>query len=238
MRAIFFPALFLLLPLFCFSQAKSSIDILGGIEYSHRLLIYSKSDIVESALADLHKGESGKLNWRAGFNYNRRLHKKFYLKTGLRIASVGFKGADESDLRWGSQHDGMGGFDPNPDLVPQVQYAYDYLFLEVPIIGRIEFNEKKLAPFLELGVSPHMYLSKNVRAVANSSEPFGILTGPSNLQFLHLVGSISFGCNYSLNEKIQFFAQPVFRMHLNALDQRVFHLVSGGLEVGLRRKLN
>jgi hypothetical protein len=214
-----------------------------GIEYSFRNLSTSSSDnsIIE-IFESREEQETGKLNWRAGFNYNKKLAKKLYLKSGLRLASVGYKDEKRTGLTWPSEHDGMGGWTPDPNLYHESQLVHDYWFIELPIAGRFEFSDKKFSPFIEIGVSPSMYLTTRVSSITdigtdNSFEKNEL----STFNKMHLVGNFSIGFNYLLTEQLQFFGQPIIRYHLTKLyDDALIesHLFNYGMEVGIRRKLN
>ena len=228
-------------PIVGFSQINQSIDFVGGIDYSYRNLTTSSDDeTIQERLDNLDEKESGKLNWRIGFNYNRKIAKQWFLRTGLRLASVGFKGEKRTDLRWAGEHDGMGGWIPNPSLIHEIQFVNDYWFAEIPIAGRFELNEKKLTSFFELGIAPSIYLTTRTQEITD----LGTTTKFSNnntpeLEKVHLVGFIAFGLNYSINDKFQFFGQPTFRYHTTRLieGQIEEHLLNYGIELGIRRKI-
>ena len=97
-----------LFPLFTYSQLNSSLDLIGGIEYGYRNLSSSSVPVVVSVRDDI---EIGKINFRIGFNYNKRLSEKIFFKTGLRFAISGYKNR-ENELRFGDQQIG-GAFEPS-----------------------------------------------------------------------------------------------------------------------------
>ena len=234
-------SLLILLPFLGVSQINSSIDFLAGLDYSYRNLSTSSDDaLVLGILENREVGESGKINWRFGVNYNRNLTSKLFFKTGLRLASVGFAGEKKTDLRWGSELIG-GGFELDPDLPREVQNINDYWFLEIPIGIRYEICQKKLTPFIELGVSPSIYLTTRVATKTDigDSSTFDKNNQDSFNQF-HLVGFISMGLNYNLKETIQIFGQPIFRYHLTELVDAPIeeHLYVAGIEIGVRKKIN
>ena len=184
--------------------------------------------------------ESAKFNWRIGFNYNRRLTSKIVLKTGLRLASVGYKGEKKTGLRWGSEHDGMGGWIPDPSLPHEIQLVHDYWFTELPIAGRFEINQKKLSPFFELGISPSVYMTTRTKTITDIGTNSEFQNGDvHNFNKLHIVGFISFGLNYSINDRNQLFGQPTFRYHLTKLADAPIseNLYNFGIEIGIRRKI-
>ena len=233
MKTKFIIILILLIPVFGFSQINQSFDFVSGIEYSYRNLTTSSEDkSVKWILESRDNEESGKLNWRVGFNYNRRLTDKIFLRTGLRLASVGYKG-EKIVLRWGSD-------DTDPNLPHEIQFVYDYWFAEIPIAGRFEMNRKKISPFFELGISPSIYLIQRTKTITDiKTETQFQNNNIDGFKKVHIVGFISFGVNYTINDKFQLFGQPIFRYHLTELVDApiVEHLFNYGIEIGIRRKL-
>lgn len=235
--------LFLAFTSLMYAQHNSSIDLVGAIEYSYRTYSYSgNDDLFIRLVEERNEEEKGKSNWRFGFNYNKRLTNKLFLKTGLRLASIGYKGEEQTGLRWGSDHDGMGGFSPSPDpTIPrEVQIIDNYIFLEVPIMARWEWGAKKWTTFMETGLSPHIYLTNRNRIITDiSNEIEWSAVKPDGFNKIQFVASLSFGTNYQLNDTLQFFAQPVARYHITQqgkgdVNERLW---SVGLEVGIRKML-
>ncbi|HRD80612.1 MAG TPA: hypothetical protein PLL53_07630 [Saprospiraceae bacterium] len=242
MKAKFIFTLLAVLPISVFGQINQSIDFVGGIEYSFRHLTTSSQDIfVRRVLDDREAQEIGKLNWRVGFNYNRKISNNIFFKTGLRFASIGYKGEKITGISWGSEHDGMGGWILDPSLPHEFQLVYDYWFTEIPMAGRFEINRKKLSPFFELGVAPSMYLTSRKKTVTDIGKESEVPNGDiQNFNRFHIVGFISFGLNYSLNDQFQLFGQPVFRYHFTPLADAPIseYLLNYGIEIGIRRKIN
>ena len=54
---------------------------------------------------------------------------------------------------------------------------------------------------------------------------------------LQLVGSVSFGANFKLNDRVQLFGQPIFRYHLTQLQNGIVSefLYNAGIEIGVRK---
>lgn len=236
MKVKFFVTLISIIPIFGFSQINQSIDFISGIEYSYRNLTTSSEDeIVVGILENRDNKESGKLNWRIGFNYNLRLTNKIFFRTGLRLASIGYKG-EKKTLIWPSIPNGMGGYIP-PD-VDEMQLVYDYWFTEIPIAGRYEINQGKLTPFFELGISPSIYMTTRTTSIINNKTDSDF-QNDNIFKKVHIVGFISFGLNYSFNDKFQIFGQPTLRYHVTKLVDAPIgeYLYNYGVEIGLRRKL-
>ena len=228
-------------PYLAFSQFNSSIDLIIGMDYSYRNLNTSSNEgIVISILEKRDSAETGKLNGRLGFNFNKRLTNKLHLKTGIRLASIGYKGEKKTGLKWGSEHDGMGGWTPDPNLPHEIQFIDDYWFIEIPIAGRYEFGERKLIPYIELGASPSFFLKTRTKTITDiSTETRFHSEEPLPFNKFHLVGNVSFGANYLISENMQVFGQPIFRYHLTKLVDAPIkeYLYDYGIEIGIRRKI-
>lgn len=225
--------LFLLsLPILAFSQRNTSIDFITGIDYSYRSL--SGNSIIE----EIRSGETGKMNWRVGFNYNKRISEHLYIKAGLRFASVGYHG-ENRNLRFGNEQDGTGTWIPDPSLATELQVTYDYWFIEIPVVGRYEFNNRKISPFVEFGIAPSYYLTTRIHQVTNLEQETNFQRGFGNSDYnkIHVVGVLAIGLNYTPNENFQFFAQPTFRYHFSTLVNTPLkeHLYNIGLELGARK---
>jgi len=240
MKTIAVSLFYFLLPLVAASQINSSLDFVGEIGFSYRHLNNTSTDLTTLNIFEKREREEApKINWRVGFNYNRHLTKRVYLKTGVRLASTGFNGEKKTGLVWPSEHDGMGGFVLNPNLPHEQQVNQDFWFVEFPIAGRIELSDKRFTPFIELGISPSIYLTTRSKFISDidTSVDFNKEANFNSLQF---IGNISFGLNYTLKDKVQLFGQPIFQYHFTKSQNAPIEefLFSYGLEVGIRRKIN
>ena len=240
MKATYTTLLLLFLPFFAMSQMNSSIDFIAGIDYSYRHISANSSELqIPLILDSRNKNERGKFNWRFGINYNHQLSNKIYLKTGLRLASVGYSLIDLDGVKYPNEHNGMGGHDPTigGDPLSSVSLLEDFLFVEVPIAARYEINTKKLAPFIELGLAPSYYIGTLQTSILDSERTVDHTVG--NAQKLNFVGLISFGMNYNYSDTIQAFAQPTIRYHFTKLiDAKINeNLYNAGIEIGVRKMI-
>lgn len=213
-----------------FTQMNSSWDIIAGVDYSYRYLSATESG-PQSVVKVRNEIESGKLNWRLGFNFNKRITVNTFFKTGLRLASVGYVYKKE-DLTWG----------PNePEPINTVRISDDFWFIEIPLVVRFENAKNKFSPFLEIGISPSVYLSTLVSTKYDSEKTIGFRRGVQfhEINNFHLVSTFAFGANYNYSEKVQFFAQPTLRFHLTRLVKAPVnaYLYNAGLEMGVRWRL-
>ena len=239
MKKLFYTTLCMLTPVLSFCQFNSSIDLAGGLDYSYRHLSTSETDEIYRTIFEIRQQEQAKTGVRFGFNYNKRLAKNLVFKTGLRYASKGYKSEKKGGLRYESEY-ATGVYVLDPSLVHEYQYVYNYWFLELPLAVRFELSKKKFSPYIETGLSPSLYLTNNVTRKTNvGSQTMFNGTAEKDFNKIHLAGFLAVGANYTIKDKLQFFAQPNFTYHLTQLRNSSIHeyLYNFGIEIGVRRKL-
>lgn len=230
-----------LIPIFLHGQSKSSVDLIGSADYVYRNLSSDAEDpnsvvSIPDLIDFMDDHQKGRLKARFGFNYNRKINQKLFLKSGLRLATVGYI----TDSRASS-------FD-----LEVAKLSTEHLFLEVPLVFRYEVLQvDKISLFIEVGFSPNIYLSTRTKNVTNgeiTEDPLDFASfGAYNR--LHWVGSVSPGLNHTLNDNWQLFGQSIFRYHFTRLiNDSQFpmafniltkeRLYSIGFELGIRRFLN
>jgi hypothetical protein len=234
------------------AQSNSSVGFIGGIDYTYRHI--GGADSQSAIFKEVRNSEKGNINWRFGVELNEIIKSTLVLKTGARLMSLGYHkdiNVNFGDLRWGLQHDGNGGYyglSSGGDL-SSGENSYDftvsnnYWFIELPLVVRYEFSDKKFTPYAEAGVAPAYYLlDRNI--VTSDGEREVTTTTPresnSPVQRIQLEGILAFGFNYNIKESIQLFGQPTFRYHLTKMWDTDLkeHLWSAGLEIGVRKLLN
>ncbi len=235
-RLPIFTTLFFL-PLLIFSQMNTSLDFVGGVDIGYRNL---RTSGAPSVVTIRNITELSKVNFRVGFNFNKKIANKIYFKTGLRFANVGYKNKEE-ELRFGDQVlEEL--INPGTVNFSSRQLFYNYLFLEIPIVARYEFSQKRFKPYVELGVAPSLFLkSRNKLVIDDKSQILDENDDLYDYNKVHFVSVISIGGSYAINESLQIFAQPTFRYHLTKLIKDVpvkENLWNCGLEIGLRKGLN
>lgn len=229
---------FLCLPLFGVSQ-NNSIDIYGSLDWTYRYLTSGDEfGGKDSPFLTVRDDETPELNWALGFNYNRKISRKWYLKTGIRFAVLGY----ETGIRylyWPSEYDDEGNFVDDPDLPSAVKWDFDYFFLEVPILFRYEWNQKTWIPFVEAGISPSIYLTTKQTTFSGGerTQEYGDQTF-MHLNRFHMAGNFSLGISRNISTNWQLFGQSVFRYHLTTLADSIIeeYLYSLSWEMGIRRK--
>ena len=238
---IIFVSLLMSFPFLLDAQLKSSFDIILGVDHSSRTLSASDENPDDQSIIEVRKIEKAQFNYRFGLNYNHRVDNHIFLKTGIRLARVGYIVKEDDNLRWPSEHDGMGGWKPDPNLPHKIKFVEDHFFIEIPIAGRYEFNQQKLTPFIEAGIMPHMYLGTRVVQQLGSEKKVEHRDEKDhNINTLNIAGNVSAGLNHNLSQNLQIFGQTIFRYHFtNTYDSPIReHLYNVGLEVGMRLAVN
>ena len=128
----------------------------------------------------------------------------------------------------------------DPSLPHEIQLTHNYWFLEIPLALRFEFTNKKFSPFIESGISPSVYLTTRTTSVTDiGTDVTYQKNGTSDFTSMHLVGMVSIGTNFTVNEKFQLFGQATYRYHLTKLADAPIeeHLYNYGIEIGVRRSI-
>lgn len=216
-------------PFILIAQNQSSFDIMAGPTLGYRTLSTSSSDeIVQMIIDSRNERELTNISFTVGVNYNQSISKKWYLRSGVRFSRINYFTAIEDGM-WPSQHDGAGGFNPNlpGEEVPD-KIKYNHSFIDVAILARRNFSEKKWAPFVELGVAPNFLLNADEVAF------------PFAANKIQVAAIISGGIQYTPNSNFQFFAQPAWRFHVVKVVKDVpisERLLGVSLELGVRKFL-
>lgn len=217
-----------------YGQRKSSVDIATGINHSYRQLSNDSGEELADRIIDVRKDfENAAIRWHLGVNFNHEMSDFFHLRTGVRVSNLGYS---------------IGTLNYITDLNPMDEGTFkrkeNHLFIELPVAVRVEFNNKKFTPFLEMGLAPSWYQATRNKTEINAStetEWIDYKDGPiPDWNEFHLIGSLSGGVNYTVSESWQLFAQPTFRYHITKLVDAPIgeHLYSIGLEMGARKQLN
>ena len=230
-----------LMPLFLIGQSKSSFDIIGGVDYAYRTL--SSNNDTLSQIGTRNANEKGRVKARFGFNYNKKLKERLFFKTGVRLASVGYVVSDIDNLIFGSDLDILEGSNGTANSMDNGSFKSieDNYFIEIPLMLRHELSAKKFSLFVDVGLSPNIYLSTRVKQIFRGETTTQIIDSDTfDYSRLNLVGSLSLGMNYIMNDKWQFFAQSIGRYHFTPLisDAQIReNLYTIGLELGVRKML-
>jgi hypothetical protein len=224
-------------PILLHSQSKSSLDFVLGVDYAYRSLnlvdatVEPDDDLLNFLTLNNRAFEKGKINARFGLNYSQKITEKLLVKSGLRLAEVGYLLEKRRVVPFGG--------DPLSPVISKK--VLSYYFLEIPLAIRYNFAREKLSFFVEAGMSPNFLLTTRLRDVFDREVTNdNVNVNTEGVKRLQWVGSLSAGINYDLNESWQLFGQPIVRYHLTSTTEKSFlkqNLYSLGVELGVRKLL-
>lgn len=225
--------LFALLPAFGFSQKKANLEISSGLnytDYSHKI---NDSD--------------GRLNYDFGLGMTLPMKnpKRSFL-LGIRFVSYGDKYGG-SNLRWGIQNDGEGGYNPNipsGEEVSSISSRSSYNFIELPVGVRQYLTHHKTRFFLQATAGPSYFVngrSENTLGYNDgSSSTFVNNDKSSNLRNLNFVANLGLGIEIPISEKLGIQCQTHAQTQLLDIatnSETHAKWYAAGLRAGLRYRL-
>lgn len=224
--------LFLLLFLPFLSFGQSQLDVFGSADLTGANYGW------DSFSGSVRNSKKVRFNTHFGVNYYQKIKEDLWFKVGLGFVSTGFR-ENIIGLRYGSQHDGQGGFDPN---APAEEFStkVNHYFLEVPIALRMDFSGKKITPFIEVGLSTMYYLQTVSIWNEIGSESRNVdRYRAEETKHIQLAPVLSIGANYKLNEKWSIYIQPNFRYHLTKMaEEPSIGVHQWGIGVGVGARMN
>ncbi len=187
--------MFSLLPILGIAQKNASIEVISGLNFTN----YSSKI----------SNTKGRLNYDFGLAMTLPMkNPKRAWFIGLRFMSYGDK-YENNDLRWGTQHNGNGGFDPNlPSLesVNGVKLKHSYYYFEIPVGIRQYLTKGKTRVFLQAAVGPSYFLSgRNISTISYNTG--GSQTGVNpdntdNFRLVNFMADLGFGLEIPVSEKL------------------------------------
>jgi len=237
-----FTFLFILLPLLLFSQNNQSIDMMGSVGHSYRhLSTTSQDDFIIKIMERRDDEETGRIAYSFGINYNKNLSNNTYIRTGIQFSSLAYKSAKKTNLIWSGEFEDVGSVIEDPSLPKEIQFFRNFLFIDIPVAGRFEFNTKKLSPFVELGISPSVYITTQTKVETDIDTRIEFVDGTNYIfKRINFNGFVSLGLQYAVSDTYRLFVQALSKYYItpftNApINERLF---KNNIQFGIRRKLN
>ena len=220
-KKLFFP---LLMILFCgslFGQQKIapwSLDFY----YSPQYVQYLGNGVLKNTTLI-----NPTYSYTIGLGLNKRLNKKSALTIGFAFA--GTSNESSGGLRWGSDHDGNGGYngpDPNnPDLYVYKEYSY---YLQVPIAVRFYLAQSSSWKFyVQPGFDLAYLQSKRNAYLRKDEQGKKFVVAQNSEEVLHqssILAALRIGLEKSINSRFSLFLEPEYSVSLINLSS----LISAG----------
>ncbi len=195
----FLPALFTFLSLMATAQEQTSFEI----RFSPNLTDHTKK------ISD----NKGKIGYDLGVLLALPINiQRLEGIVGLELSTFGYKN-EVDKLRWGSQHNGNGGFDPNAPSGPiyGVKFKQNQYFVQVPIGLRYYLSYQKLKVYLQPTLAPAMFLTNQTKVEYimdgpnKSNASWGGYTG---IRKYNIIAGLGIGLVLPISEKIGIGIQP------------------------------
>ena len=220
-------------------RQANTFDIMIGGDFGASLINGDETNPEVAEILDRRKkAEDFRLSKRFGINYYHGISERFALKSGFRFADAGFSisAVEEFDVEQDintinkvSQNNGF-------------NYAYKYQMFEVPLGLKLSLGGGNCNPYVEFGISAHLYRQTAVEKSLYKVEGNELIS--NNTVFLdeplsevNFFGFISSGGAFSIAGNVQGFSQLVFRYQLNNLRPESLiteKMINIGLELGVR----
>lgn len=221
------------LPMFVFGQKNASIEVSTGLNYTDYSNKISNSE--------------GRLNYDFGMAMTiptKRTNREWVM--GLRFTAYGDK-SKISGLRWGSQHDGMGGWNPSAPSLEDVsgfESKSNLFYIELPVAYRIYVLTGKTRLFVQANAGPSIYLTyrnANTTSYGDGTSQTTVQTGyDDNFRKLNAMAGLSMGVEIPVSDKLRILLQPHGQMQLLSIasnSETGAKWYAFGLRAGLRYRL-
>jgi hypothetical protein len=221
---------FYFLPMLLGAQCYGSFEIFGGSGVSGTPNAFPES-VAKSAPIFVN---------RFGFGASIVVGRRTLLRTSMQFSQYGERYKfEENALRWGTQHDGNGGFDPTlqggtagDDLTTR----HRHLVVEGIIALRHEIPARGLwRPFVEGGLGIGQYGGTGTKVVG--TETTHSYNDVDSFRKTMVIGRLGGGFDYNFNESVGIYAMPVLQYHLRSMNEPDFprvHPWQATIEVGIR----
>ena len=192
-----------------------------------------------------------KLSHTAGLKIDYRLNEHWTVGSGMAYANFGlYFEQNGDDLRWGTQHNGQGGFDPSipsgeeDKTYQQIRHAYH--FIEIPL--RVTYNTggEGVHFYIAAGLAPRLFLADKTKVEINLLEESSNedIYSDETYDYSRLQLGVFSACGIELNigPHTTFYTGPRIQIHRFAgKSEALSHsftadFIQLGLEMGVRFK--
>lgn len=224
-------ALLFLFPVLLTAQCYGSFEVFYGAGVSGTTN-YNSSELTDNPPVFVN---------RFGFGASFAIGQRTLLRTSFQFNQYGSRASiDGSDLRWGTQSDGMGGIDPTlPSGEPFTKFdiTNKHLYAEGMLALRYEFRTRnRLRPFVEGGLAIGKYGTTS--SVTDNGEDVSVLVRQQRVsRSIVPIGRIGAGLNYNFNYNVGVYAMPVLQYQLQSQLKEEFRNSRSWqttLEIGVR----
>ena len=214
-------------------QPKKSTSILIGINFSpdysfHSLTNNDGSSSTDAVIKNRNSIEIAKFGFTTGIDLCIDLSQSLAIETGIQFSNKGYK-TKALDLLFAQ---------PDPSLPINASFQYSYQYVGIPVKARFTFGKNKLHFISGIGFMTNILIHQNVNV--KQGYPGGRKdeknqSSTSDYKKIDISPMVSFGLDYTINNKLHLIAEPVFRYGvIKTRDAPVTeHLWSAGFNCGI-----
>jgi hypothetical protein len=235
MKSISTSFFFAILASVAFGQKVSAFEVSGSglfSDFSNKIGTTDGRLSYDFGLGIAFPSKSARIEWLAG----------------LRVVAYGTK-SSLSDLKWGTQHNGTGGHDPNlppGEDISRFEQKTSHFYLDAPVGLRYFLHlGGKASIFAQGTLGPTLYLtshSQNTIEYTDGNSVNKLSTEPSDsYRNLGATGGLGLGIEMLLTNKLNLQLQPLAQMQFLSIATNSFtgaKWYAYGIRAGLRYSLN
>ena len=107
------------------SQNSSSFEFSAQVGSSFREFGKTGNGNTGDIILDNQDRHRAKVNYRIEVSYNKSIAKNMFFRTGVNYSSLNYYTWKLTDLKWPSEHDSNGGWEPDPNLAREINHQID-----------------------------------------------------------------------------------------------------------------
>jgi hypothetical protein len=225
----------ILIPILAWSQnadttamRERAIGFAFSPDYTFRTLTSDGSSSAKYIVNFRDSMEIPQFGYTAGVNFSLNIRSRMALETGLLFSKKGYQTETYTPI-WTT---------PDPILPTNLQYIYDYFYLDVPVKLNYYLLNNRVKFFVTAGLSTNIFLAQKTQfnyvysdgqAVNNSSTVF------TNYTRINMAGLAGFGLEYDFTKRLNLRFEPTFRHSITSIVSSPVkgYLWSVGLNTGL-----
>lgn len=228
-----------LLLLLAFSTAcLAQKDFAFGIDY------FPNYSINTNASPVIKKSQEGKVSFSIGLTAIKNINERLSVHTGLYYANIGTR-AETNGLRWGVQHDGQGGFNPdidNGEDFDNITYIYSLQFVEIPLKIKYVLVNKKYQLYTSQAIIGRYFINERQKTVLEGEDNRTTRKSTLDTKFNSISPALqtAIGISIPINNHVQCYLEPRCQLNFMVLHDELLdtkkevHFLSIGLGAGIQ----
>ena len=212
-RQFFLSTLFALISVCVFGQEKP---------FAAGFMIQSGYSAVTPRLLNNNK-YTGDFSLGIGLSFNYKISKRWVLQSGISYTTLRDR-YHEDQLRWGSEHNGQGGHEPDPNMPHEAIFKYSHYFVDLMVGMRYYANDGRFRAFVFPMVESNFYLSNRYETellledVPLQNDPL-LENNTTPFREVNFTAGLGIGLEAALSQQIKLIVMPSFEYMLLSMSK-------------------